>query len=170
MVRLKLVLLFVCLTSWVALFGQQRPGIKVPVIDRAQMFDLLKINDDTLRVFNFWATWCRPCVQELPYFEELNQKLSKGQFRQYLISLDFNDDKNQKLVKFIEKHQLQSDVLLFDGGDPNQWIDQIHPQWSGTIPASIVLQKGEKCFVEGSFENYNALYDFIQRCKNTNKI
>ena len=31
-------------------------------------------NNDTTYVINFWATWCAPCVKELPYFESFNKK------------------------------------------------------------------------------------------------
>ena len=57
----------------------------------------------------------------------------------------------------------QSKVLLFDGGNPNDWIDRIDPNWSGSIPASLVSLNGKKIFEEGEFENLQSLNAFIKK-------
>ncbi|MBK8955816.1 MAG: TlpA family protein disulfide reductase [Saprospiraceae bacterium] len=140
----------------------------VPVIGMKDLQLLLEKKDDTIRLFNFWATWCRPCVKELPYFEELNSEWKKSKAMVYLISLDFNEGQNRKLHKFLEKNQIKSQVLLFDGGDPNKWIDEISREWSGTIPASLVVQQGRKCFLESSFDNTQEIRKFINSCSKSN--
>lgn len=140
----------------------------IQVIDRTELQNLLSKNDDTLRLFNFWATWCKPCVKELPFFEELNSRWSNAKSKIYLISLDFNEGTNKRLQKFIEKNKLKSEVLLFDGGDPNKWINEVAHEWSGTIPASLVVGNGRRCFIESSFANTNDLYDFVNTCNKSN--
>ena len=50
----------------------------IPVIeDFATLEARMNQPTDTLIVYNFWATWCRPCVAELPYFEKLNQEYAE---------------------------------------------------------------------------------------------
>jgi thiol-disulfide isomerase/thioredoxin len=138
---------------------------EIPVLDTRELLSIMATEDDTVRLFNFWATWCKPCVKELPYFEEMNVSKKGEKFRLFLVSLDFKDQYKKRLLPFIKKKDLKSTVLLFDGGNPNDWIDKIHPDWSGSIPASLITYKGQKCFEENSFEDYDALNYFINHCK-----
>ena len=145
--------------------SQKNMPPEVSIVDTRQLLSIIKTQDDTVRLFNFWATWCKPCVLELPYFEKMNTSKKKEKFRLYLVSLDFRKDYQKKLIPFIKKRKMESSVLLFDGGNPNDWIDKINPEWSGAIPASLIAYKGQSCFEENSFENYTALTNFINHCK-----
>ena len=108
-------------------------------------------NNDTLYVVNFWATWCKPCVHEMPYFETSNQKLKGQKVRFIFVSM--NSVKETEQVKsFINDRQLRSDILLLNAGNPNIWIDAIDSSWSGAIPATIMYRHGKKTFFyEGEF-------------------
>ena len=99
----------------------------------------LEQKNDTIYVYNFWATWCKPCIAELPYFEQLNQQYAKQKVKVVLVSLDFPSIINTKLVPFVEKQQLKSEVLVLDAGNPNEWIDKISENWTGAIPASLFV-------------------------------
>lgn len=142
----------------------------VAIVDTRELMSLIHTNDDTIRLFNFWATWCKPCVRELPYFEELSQSKSKEKFRLYLVSLDFRKDYKKRLIPFLNKKKITASVLLFDGGNPNNWINTINPDWSGSIPASLIAFKGQSCFEENAFEDLNSLNIFVNRCKSNFKL
>ena len=73
-----------------------------------QLQPLLHQKSETIHVVNSWATWCAPCIKELPYFEELN-KLDNVEV--LLVSLDFPKHKQKRLIPFVEKHKLQSKVV-----------------------------------------------------------
>lgn len=148
--------------------SSQKNSSSIEVINRMELQHLINKKDDTLRLFNFWATWCKPCVKELPYFEELNSQWTQVKSKVYLISLDFNEGNNKRLQKFIEKNKIKSRVLLFDGGDPNLWINEVAQEWSGTIPANLIVFNGQKCFLESSFENSEELKKFVTNCKKSN--
>jgi thiol-disulfide isomerase/thioredoxin len=107
--------------------------------------------NDTLYVVNFWATWCKPCVHEMPYFEASNEKL-KGQKVKFIF-VSMNSAKEEGLVKnFINEKNVKADVLLLNAGNPNNWIDAIDSSWSGAIPATIMYRHGKKAlFYEGEF-------------------
>ena len=119
-------------------------------------------NNDTLYVVNFWATWCMPCVKELPYFEEANAKL-KGQKIKF-IYVSMNSAKEVAQVNsFINQKQIKADVYLLNAGNPNIWIDQIDSSWSGAIPATIMYKHGKTAmFYEGEFTR-NKLDSVIQK-------
>ena len=101
-------------------------------------------------IVNFWATWCKPCIKELPYFESLKGDFNNNKLKVMLVSLDME---KERAVNYAQKKNLQSEVLYLDEVDFNQWIDRISPEWSGAIPATLMLgPDGKRSFFEGSFE------------------
>lgn len=128
-------------------------AINSPVV-RVVKFDalehLMTRNSEKVEIINFWATWCRPCIKELPYFQEVQNRMA-DQVNVTLISLDFVDVLNQKVIPFVEKRNLTPQVLLLDEIDYNSWIDKVDPSWSGAIPATLFInhQTGERKFHEG---------------------
>ncbi|MCT8340794.1 TlpA family protein disulfide reductase [Flavobacteriaceae bacterium TK19130] len=108
-------------------------------------------SNDTLYVMNFWATWCKPCVKELPAFEQLRENYSDKKVKVVLASLDFPDKVESQVIPFIKNKNLQSEVVLLDDPDGNTWIPKVSSDWSGAIPATIFLQNGERKFFEQSF-------------------
>lgn len=115
----------------------------------------LEASDATVHVVNFWATWCKPCVKELPYFETLREKYGDEDVKVILVSLDF-PDKKERLTHFIEKRNIQSEVVFLDDGDANNWIPKVDVNWSGAIPATIIYSDEKRSFYEQTF-TYEAL-------------
>lgn len=111
----------------------------------------LQKNNDTTYVVNFWATWCKPCVKELPAFEQINSDYSDKKVKVVLVSLDFPDKLETHVVPFTEKMELQSEVVLLDDDDMNRWIPMVSEEWSGAIPATIIVKQGSRKFYERSF-------------------
>lgn len=114
---------------------QSIPEIKVDYIS-----ELSNSNSDTLYILNFWATWCKPCVKELPHFEKINQNYKDKPVKVILISLDRPKLKETVLKGFIEKNRLKSTVLLLNEKDPNYFIPKISDNWQGSIPATLFLK------------------------------
>lgn len=111
----------------------------------------LNKNDDKVYVINFWATWCAPCVKELPHFEALNAKYSKKNVEFILVSLDFPHLYESKLKPFIKDKKLKSKVIALDDVDMNTWIPKVDKTWSGSLPATIIYKNDNKKFFEQSF-------------------
>lgn len=109
---------------------------------------MLHQTGDKVYVVNFWATWCAPCIKELPYFETVNRR---DDVEVLLVSLDFPKHKTKRLLPFVEKHQLQSKVVHLDDANENFWINDIDTEWSGAIPATIIYTQKERKFYEQSF-------------------
>uniref|UniRef100_UPI00404939B1 TlpA family protein disulfide reductase n=1 Tax=Gelidibacter sp. TaxID=2018083 RepID=UPI00404939B1 len=110
----------------------------------------LTTTDDKVYVVNFWATWCAPCIKELPYFEQLNKNY-ENELDVILISLDFPKNYDSKLKPFIQKHQLQSKVMVLNDPDANTWIPKVDESWSGAIPATLIFNKDNRQFYEQAF-------------------
>ena len=130
----------------------------------AKIKDLQKLieSKEKIQVINFWATWCGPCVKELPQFEKLNAE--NKDVKVTLVSLDYDLDPDPaKVNRFIAKRGIKSTVLFLQERDPNSWIDKIETAWSGSIPATIIVngKTGKRKFIEkalkeGDLEQYIA--------------
>lgn len=120
---------------------------QVEVIKFDRLQNIIDSKADKIQVINFWATWCAPCVKELPLFEKLNA--DKKNVKVTLINLDFAD-KEKKVEAFLTKKKMKTEVLLLDEIDYNTWIDKVDQSWGGAIPATLVInpQNGKRKFIE----------------------
>lgn len=123
----------------------------VTKVDYNQLKPYLEKNDGKTYVINFWATWCGPCVKELPYFEDITKNYQDKNVEVLLVSLDFPKDVDNKLIPFLSKKNIQSKVVLLDDANENFWINAIDSTWSGAIPATIIYNKSQRKFYEQSF-------------------
>lgn len=117
------------------------------IISFAQFEKMVDTPSDKFRIYNFWATWCGPCVQEMPYFENLNA--SDPTIELFFVSLD-DGRKPERVTSFIERKGIKAPVFLLDDVDYNKWIDKVDTSWSGAIPASLFIKSdGTRAFHEG---------------------
>ncbi|MGE0568714.1 MAG: TlpA disulfide reductase family protein [Bacteroidia bacterium] len=105
---------------------------------------------DTTYVINFWATWCKPCVKELPAFDSLNNSNTNSKLKFLLVSLDFKDKIESNVNPFLSKHKYKLECVLLDEVNGNDFIDKIDESWSGAIPATLIVKKsiGKRVFLE----------------------
>lgn len=123
------------LATALSLSAQKLSGIyKVP--------DLMKriSNSDTTYIVNFWATWCKPCMEELQAIDSVGMENKSGKIKLVFVNLDFRDKKNQ-VNSALKRKGIQSSCVLLDEVNGNVYINQISPDWSGSIPATL-LKKG----------------------------
>ena len=136
---------------------------EVVVFDKFSDFEyLLQKNNDTTYVINFWATWCKPCVNELPEFEEINQHFKNRKFKMILVSLDFDTQLNSKVIPFMLDQNIQSEVVLLADTKQNDWIDKVNKEWSGSIPVTVIYNNDFYFFKEGSM-SYDELNEILTK-------
>ncbi|WP_114777453.1 TlpA disulfide reductase family protein [Botryobacter ruber] len=117
---------------------------EVDVIKFKELEKLRQLPHDTLYVVNFWATWCKPCIQEMPYFEAVTKQYKDQPVRVILVSMDAVEDLEKRVKPFVQKRSLKSRLLLLDETDANTWIDKLEPRWSGAIPATLLFNNHRK--------------------------
>lgn len=135
---------------------------ELTVLDFNGLKPYLNKNDGKTYVVNFWATWCAPCVKELPHFESLNKNLNENGVEVLLVSLDFPHQYDSKLKPFIKKNNIKSEVLVLDDPDMNSWIPKVDKNWSGSIPATIIYNGKDRKFFERSF-TYDELKNEVEQ-------
>ncbi len=121
----------------------------------------LEKDTDSLYVINFWATWCAPCVKEIPDFEKLYAKYKDQDLKLLFVSLDFPTQIESRVIPFIERMDMQAEVVLLNDPDGNRWIPLVSEKWSGAIPATLIYGKGFREFYEREFK-FEELEDIIE--------
>ncbi len=116
---------------------------------------------DSLYVVNFWATWCAPCVREIPAFEKLNEMYAHRKVKVLLVSLDFPNQLESRVIPFVQDMKVQSEVILLDERNPNRWIPLVDEAWTGAIPATVIYGTEFRGFYQREF-HFEELEEIIQ--------
>lgn len=111
----------------------------------------LAAGKDTTYVVNFWATWCSPCVTELPNFEKLRLSNLKKPVKVLLVSLDFKSKLQKEVIPFVQRNKINAEVFLLNEPDQQAYIERIDKKWSGAIPATLFVNKKTRHFYEKEF-------------------
>lgn len=137
---------------------ETEPKISVYNFDEFEQF--LHQEDDKLHVVNFWATWCKPCIEEMPYFFKLSKE---NDINLVLVSLDLPAMKDTQLKPFLEKNNIYENIILLDDPNSNVWIPKVHKDWSGAIPATKIYNKDKSKFIARPFKSYEELLNEVEQ-------
>jgi len=122
-----------------------------PVYDFKGLEPLLQREDDKTYIVNFWATWCKPCLEEMPYFQKTFDEQRGNGVELVLVSLDMPSMWEKRLVPYVEKKALRGEVVILDDPKMNEWIPKIAEDWGGGIPATLIYNKNKRAFYEKGF-------------------
>ena len=142
--KIKKILFFLILINYIS-FCQSN---EVKTVNYNELKPLINKSGEKTYVVNFWATWCAPCIKEIPYYDELNKN---PVIDVLLVSLDFPNHMYSRLIPFIKKNKIQSEVMLLNDSNENYFISDINSDWSGALPATIIYNKKKRVFFEKSF-------------------
>jgi len=149
----KFILSFFLISSIISCTSNQKNEDKktdnsIPITDFDGVRPLLSLYNDTTYVVNFWATWCAPCIKELPYLEKLGKTYADKKVKVILINLDFPNHYESRLLPFVEQNKLESRIVMLDDPDANSWINEVDPSWTGSIPATLIYNRKNRVFLE----------------------
>ncbi|MCD0470536.1 TlpA family protein disulfide reductase [Flavobacterium sp. JAS] len=132
----------------------------VKLININELNQRIKNGKDSTYVVNFWATWCAPCIKELPHFEKLKADFKNEKVAVLLVSVDFKSKLNSAVIPFVKRKNIKSEVFLLNESSPQEYIDRIDPSWSGSIPATLFIKDDKRKFVESEFTYQELLTEY----------
>lgn len=126
--------------------AEEKQSIHVLNFDEFQPY--LHFTNDTTYVINFWATWCVPCIKELPEFEKFHLETKNKKIKVILVSLDSPSKIESSLLPFLDKNNISAEVLLLNDPNSNAWINKVDTSWSGSLPATMIYNNSASKFFE----------------------
>lgn len=143
--------------------GGEPPSRTVPVLTPTELWQRLQRSGDTLVVVNFWATWCRPCLEELPAFDSLARRYRGTVLRVWLVNVDFRSQW-ERVRSFVARRGFTAPVFLLAYGRGDRWMDTLHPEWSGSLPATLFWRASDsvRALFEGEL-SFDELERYVQQ-------
>jgi thiol-disulfide isomerase/thioredoxin len=131
-------------------------AIQAQEIKRWKMDDLIAYIDtsDSALIVNFWATFCGPCIEEIPYFQSIAAKYKDQKVKLLLVSLDFKEYYPQKIATFAKRFGFTAEIVWLDEEKPDEFCPKIDRTWSGAMPATLFVNKStsHRAFVEAQLK------------------
>ena len=114
-------------------FTQQVKKVRIGEIE-----ELVQQSDHPI-ILSFWATWCAPCLHEIPYFQETVKKFADQKVELILVSLDFKDSYPSAIESFVRKKNYQASFYWLNETNADHFCPKIDPKWDGSIPATLFV-------------------------------
>lgn len=126
-----------------ASFGQEIKKVKVTELER-----IIKESKTPL-IVNFWATFCKPCLEEIPYFLSAVDKHKKDSVRILLVSMDLHED-YPKIKPLAAKRKFNVPIVWLNETNADYFCPKVDSAWSGALPATLFVNNktGYRKFVE----------------------
>ena len=144
--------IFGCSTKWSDKRGDVKKfmdkanaePVAIEDIDDAGIKALVANTDSNkLRLINVWATWCAPCIAEMPELVEMNRMYRRRPFEMITITMDDMDRKDAAL-EVLKEHHVSSKNYIYSGEDKDKLVDALDPQWEGPPPYTMLVAPGGK--------------------------
>lgn len=94
-------------------------------------------------IINFWATFCKPCVEELPYFQTLVNRYKSRGVKLIAVSLDLKETYPAKITSAAKRLKLTSPVVWLNESNADLFCPAVDSTWSGAIPATLFINNAK---------------------------
>ncbi len=144
MKTIRIILVAMFFSSCVTSFSQEIKSIKITELEK------MIAESSTPLIINFWATWCKPCIEEIPYFQAEAATHKADSLQLLLVSLDMKGMYPKGLSSFVKKRKINATVVFLDETNADYFCPKVDEKWSGAIPASLFVNNrtGYRKFVE----------------------
>lgn len=167
--------IFGCSTKWAekrkdaqaSLAKWDAEAVTLETIDDAGVAKLVKNDGKQLLLVNLWASWCGPCVAELPEFVTMNRMYRNRPFKFVTISMD-EPEKRDAALKTLTDHRVAAANYILKTDDRDKFAESLDKNWAGPIPYTLVIEPGGKVLYRKlgavePLELMRALVDYLGR-------
>ncbi|MCS6917429.1 MAG: TlpA disulfide reductase family protein [Chitinophagales bacterium] len=131
-------------------------GQEVRMVSTEELQQMLA-NPEKPVLVNFWATWCRPCLEEIPFLLEAWRR-QPGMFDLVFVSVDFRSQQ-QAVRNAAKRLQMEGTLLhLIAEGD---WINKVDANWSGAIPYTLLRHNQKAAYFYDAFQSAEHVLQFV---------
>lgn len=144
MKRLFTILVFLSATTAVAA-QQKLRSVKIEEVEQ------LISNSKGPLIINFWATFCGPCIKEMPYISSITDSVNKTTPVQLIyVSLDLKEAYPKRVEDFLQKRNITDSCLWLNETNADHFCPKVDEKWSGSIPATLFVNNktGYRKFME----------------------
>ena len=164
---------FGCSTKWIykqdavakdnATWAAKPVGIES--LDKETLVSILENDQAPLRIVNVWATWCGPCVSEMPDLVDIYRQY---QHRLEFVTISIDQPKHQqKALDILEDNQAAAGVLterfarkggrsvnnfIWHNDNLDELADTLDPEWQGPVPYTLLVAPGGEIIYRHSGE------------------
>lgn len=140
---------FGCSTKWAekradaeaSLEKWNQEPVTLERLDESQLEQLAKNDSKDLLLVNVWATWCGPCVAEMPELVKINRMYRNRKFRMITISLD-EPEQEADALKLLREHHVSSANFLPSFANRDRLAELLDREWKGPIPYTLLIAPG----------------------------
>ena len=111
----------------------------IPSVHITELTELASRKSDSIWVINFWATYCAPCVKEMPHLEQVAGRYRNRNVGLIFVSLDFPESYPNALGRFVAKKNIRSAVVWLNETDADYFCNAVDKSWGGAIPATWIV-------------------------------
>jgi thiol-disulfide isomerase/thioredoxin len=141
--------------------------VELKPIDLAGVAALARNDGKKLRLVNLWATWCGPCVAELPEFVTINRMYRGRPFELVTISLD-EPDQHAQALEVLSKNHVAATNYILASDDRDAFAEALDREWPGPVPYTLLIAPGGKVIYRRSggidpLELKRAIVEYVGR-------
>lgn len=138
--------------------------------DKLVLDSIKEANNGNVILFNFWATWCKPCVQEFPDLIKINKDFKNKNFKLIFVTLDFGDEEFKQTKDFLKKNNVDFVTYYNNFNKDDELIEYMDKKWDGGIPGSFFYDVNgvlRKTFIgKRKYENFKeVITDLMKKSK-----
>ncbi len=149
-----------------SLADQQEPAPAVQLLDEQGLQNLVRERNGKILLLNFWATWCRPCIEEFPDIIRLSKSFRKERLEVVGVSVDYPDEAESRVIPFLKKHRVPFKIYVAKFDRQENFINAVDSSWNGAVPATFIYgPRGHQRFSWIGQGTYSRFKKEIERVK-----
>lgn len=128
---------------WCCLCLPLKAQTSIPIIHLEELKNRYTQANDTTYIINFFATWCGPCIREMPVLNAFYEKNKDTKMQLIIVSLD-QVGYAKKVAQKLSKLKVKAPTYLLQTNGSFDWLPSVDVRWQGSIPATLIIQNNKK--------------------------